>query len=107
MAKIFEPRWHAEEREARDRQRYWELEFSDLDELLRIDRANLRDGLPLSSFGQRAIEVYARLGVSDADRRAIEAQTRGEVAASAGTPVVGVAPVAMRPPGSMAGGLGL
>jgi hypothetical protein len=87
MATFFEPRWHAREREARDRERYWELEFSDLDELLRIDRANVRDGEPLSSFGRALVDVYARAGVPPEERRAIEAQTRRELLARAGQPV--------------------
>ena len=87
MATFFEPRWHAREREARDRERYWELEFSDLDELLRIDRANLRDGLPLTSFGQALLETYARAGVPLEERRAIEAETRRELLERASQPV--------------------
>jgi len=87
MATFFEPRWHAREREARDRERYWELEFSDLDELLRIDRANLRDGLPPTSFGRVVIDTFARVGVSPEDRAAIEAETRRELLARASQPV--------------------
>jgi hypothetical protein len=87
MATFFEPRWHAREREARDQERYWELEFSDLDELLRIDRANLRDGLPLTSFGRAVIDTFARVGVSPEERAAIEAETRHELLARASQPV--------------------
>lgn len=87
MAAFFEPRWHARERAARDQERYWELEFSDLDELLRIDRANLRDGLPLTSFGRVVIDTFARVGVSPEDRAAIEAETRRELLARASQPV--------------------
>lgn len=87
MAAFFEPRWHAREREARDQERYWELEFSDLDELLRIDRANLRDGLPLTSFGRVVIDTFARVGVSPEDRAEIEAETRREMLARASQPV--------------------
>lgn len=87
MAAFFEPRWHAREREARDRERYWELEFSDLDELLRIDRANFRDGLPLTSFGRAMIDTFARVGVSPEDRAAIEAETRRDLSARASQPV--------------------
>lgn len=83
MATFYEPRWHAREREARDQERYWELAFSDLDELLRIDRANLRDGEPLTSFGRTVIDVFARVGVSPEERREIEAQTRKDLLARA------------------------
>ena len=89
MATIFEPRWHAREREERDRERYPELQFSDPDELMRIDRANVRDGLPLTSFGRLAVETYARVGVPPEERRAIEAQTRDEIRAAANTPLLG------------------
>jgi len=87
MATFYEPRWHAREREARDQERYWELQFSDLDELLRIDRANLRDGEPLTSFGRMVIDVFARVGISPEERREIEAQTRKELLARASQPV--------------------
>jgi len=87
MATFFEPRWHAREREARDQERYWELEFSDLNELLRIDRANLRDGLPLTSFGRVVIDTFARVGISPEERREIEAETRRELLARASQPV--------------------
>ena len=85
MATMFEPRWHARERAARDLERYPELAFSDPDELLRIDRANLRDGLPLTSFGRTVVDTFARVGVPPEERRAIEAQTREEVLAVART----------------------
>lgn len=71
----------------RDRARYWELEFSDLDELLRIDRASLRDGLPVSSFGRVLIDTFARVGISPEERHEIEAQTRRELLARASQPV--------------------
>ncbi len=87
MATFFEPAWHQEEREARDAERYPELAFADPDELLRIDRANIRDGLPLTSLGRAAIEVYARIGVSPEDRAAIEAQTREEIRAMTPEPL--------------------
>lgn len=87
MATFFEPRWHQREREVRDRERYWELEFADLDELLRIDRASLRDGEPVSSFGRVVIDTFARVGVPPEERAAIEAETRRELLARASQPV--------------------
>ena len=99
MATMFEPRWHAREREERDRERYPELQFSDPDELMRIDRANLRDGLPLTSFGHLAVETYARVGVPPEERRAIEAQTREEMRVAANTPLLDDPSVLDDPPG--------
>lgn len=87
MATFFEPAWHQEAREARDAERYPELAFADADELLRIDRANIRDGEPLTSLGRAAIEVYARIGVSPEDRAEIEAQTREEIRSMAQRPL--------------------
>ena len=88
MAIIFEPNQHARERELRDRERYPELAFSDPDELLRIDRANLRDGFPLTSFGQLAVETFARIGIPEDERLAIEAQTRREILAASSQPIL-------------------
>lgn len=92
VATFFEPPWHARERASRDQVRYPELQFSDPDELSRIDRANVRDGLPLTSFGRAAVDTFARVGVPLEERREIEALTRNEMLSSARTPLIPEAP---------------
>jgi hypothetical protein len=92
VATFFEPPWHARERASRDQVRYPELQFSDPNELSRIDRANVRDGLPLTSFGRAAVDTFARVGVPLEERSEIEALTRSEMLSAAQTPLIPEAP---------------
>ena len=75
MTRFWEPRWHFRERRLRDTNRYPELQFSDPAELGRIDQANARDRLPLTSLGTQAVDNVLRAGISPEERRQIELAT--------------------------------
>lgn len=76
---FFETRQQREARLARDNQRYPELQFSDPNEILRIDRSSLRQGFPVTTLGQTSLNTFARAGVPPEERQEIERQTAQDV----------------------------
>jgi hypothetical protein len=59
----FETREHHAARQARDRERYPELEVADLEEIARVDQYSRRDGEAVSSFGRALEDAFVRLGL--------------------------------------------